>query len=74
LQELLQSRKFSLPVYQVTDITGQAHAQVFHVRCTIDKINIEVSGEGKSRRKAEQVAAEKAIKLVNENFGNKKDE
>jgi len=74
LQELLQSRRFSLPVYQVTDITGQAHAQVFHVRCTIDKIKIEVNGEGKSRRKAEQVAAEKAIKLVNENFGIKQNE
>ncbi len=72
LQELLQSRQFSLPDYEVTEITGQAHAQVFHVRCTIDKIKIEVNGEGKSRRKAEQVAAEKAIKLVSENFGNKK--
>ncbi|VAW50583.1 Ribonuclease III [hydrothermal vent metagenome] len=74
LQELLQSRRFSLPDYEVTEIKGQAHAQVFHVRCTIDKIKIEVNGEGKSRRKAEQVAAEKAIKLVNENFGNKKNE
>ncbi len=74
LQELLQSRRFSLPAYQVTEITGQAHAQIFHVRCTIDEIKIEVNGEGKSRRKAEQVAAEKAIKLVNENFGKKKNE
>jgi len=74
LQELLQARRYSLPDYQVTDITGQAHAQIFHVRCTIEKIKIEVNGEGKSRRKAEQVAAEKAIKLVNENFGKKQNE
>ena len=74
LQELLQSRRFSLPLYQVTDITGQAHAQVFHVKCTIEKMEIEVNGEGKSRRKAEQVAADKAIQRVNENFGKKQNE
>jgi len=69
LQELLQSRHYSLPNYQVTDITGQAHAQMFHIKCTIAKMNIEVTGQGKSRRKAEQVAAEKAIIKVKENFG-----
>jgi len=71
LQELLQSRHFSLPDYQVTDITGQAHAQVFHVKCSIEKMKIEVTGEGKSRRKAEQIAAGRAIVQVEENFGNK---
>lgn len=71
LQELLQSRRFSLPDYQVTKITGQAHAQAFHVRCSIKKMNIEVNGEGKSRRKAEQVAAGRAIALVEEQFGKK---
>ncbi len=68
LQELLQSRRFSLPDYQVINITGQAHAQVFHVRCSIKKMNIEVSGEGKSRRKAEQIAAGRAIAQVEEQF------
>ena len=71
LQELLQSRHFSLPYYQVTNITGQAHAQVFHVKCSIEKMKIEVTGEGKSRRKAEQVAAGRAIVQVEESFGNK---
>jgi len=61
LQELLQGRRFSLPEYQVTNVTGQAHSQVFHIKCSIEKMNINVNGEGKSRRKAEQVAAEKAI-------------
>ena len=68
LQELLQSRRFSLPDYQVINISGQAHAQVFHVRCSIKKMHIEVSGKGKSRRKAEQMAAEKAIVEVEANF------
>jgi ribonuclease III len=72
LQELLQSRGFALPDYQVVNITGQAHAQVFHVECTIAKMNITVNGEGKSRRKAEQVAAEKAIVEVEANYGRKR--
>lgn len=71
LQELLQARRFSLPDYQVIDITGQAHAQVFHVRCSIEKMKIEVTGEGRSRRKAEQVAAARAIVQVEAVFGNK---
>ena len=71
LQELLQSRRYALPDYQVTDITGQAHAQVFHVKCSIEKMHIEVNGEGKSRRKAEQIAAEKAIAEVKADFSDK---
>mgnify|MGYP001554534292 FL=1 len=69
LQELLQSRRFSLPEYRVVNITGQAHSQIFHVRCSIDKMNIKVDGEGKSRRKAEQDAAEKAISKVVTYYG-----
>jgi ribonuclease-3 len=72
LQELVQSRRFALPEYQVTDITGKAHAQVFHVNCIIEQMKIEVSGDGKSRRKAEQIAAEKAITQVEAFFGHKK--
>ena len=72
LQELLQSRRFPLPRYQVTKITGKAHAQVFHVNCSIDKLGIEVNGQGKSRRKAEQVAAELAIAQVTSRFSEKK--
>jgi len=74
LQELLQSRRFSLPIYKVMEITGQAHAQNFHVHCAIAALKIEVQGQGKSRRKAEQVAAEEAIKQVKNNFGNKRNE
>ena len=70
LQELLQSRRFALPDYQVTSIGGQSHAQIFHVKCRIKQMSIEVEGEGKSRRKGEQIAADKAITLVKEYFEN----
>jgi ribonuclease-3 len=69
LQELLQSRHFELPSYQVTDISGKAHAQIFHVRCSIQQMEINANGEGKSRRKAEQIAAQSAISLVETYFG-----
>lgn len=71
LQELLQSRRFSLPDYHVTKISGKAHAQVFHVSCNIDVMKIKVQGEGKSRRKAEQVAAHNAITQVKKIFESK---
>lgn len=71
LQELLQSRHYALPEYRVVKITGQAHAQIFHIRCSIEKMNIQVDGEGRSRRKAEQVAAEKAIIKVTAHYGSK---
>jgi len=68
LQELLQSRRYALPVYSVQKITGKAHAQVFHINCEIRTLDLNVKGEGKSRRKAEQVAAEKAIEKVKQIF------
>ncbi|MCG6937210.1 MAG: ribonuclease III [Gammaproteobacteria bacterium] len=71
LQELLQARRFELPDYEVVDVTGHAHAQIFHVTCSIEKMNIKVTGEGKSRRKAEQKAAEKAIVEVESGFAKK---
>jgi ribonuclease-3 len=72
LQELLQSRHFALPDYQVINISGHAHAQIFHVKCSIKQMSIEVYGEGKSRRIGEQIAADRAISQVVEYFGKKK--
>jgi ribonuclease-3 len=57
LQEYLQSRQFPLPDYEVTQISGKAHAQTFTVRCRIEALQMEVGAEATSRRKAEQLAA-----------------
>ncbi len=70
LQELLQSRHYSLPEYEVSKITGKAHAQVFYVICSIAALQIKVTGEGRSRRKAEQLAAQSAITQVNRLYEN----
>ena len=64
LQELLQSRRLSIPVYDVLNVSGKAHTQVFKVRCSIEEINCVTEAEGGSRRKAEQLAAEAAYLQV----------
>jgi ribonuclease III len=64
LQEYLQSRKIELPEYKVLSTEGEAHCQTFHVECRIAKLNITTTGEGTSRRAAEQEAAEIAYKKV----------
>lgn len=61
LQESLQSRKIDVPEYTVTHTSGEAHAQKFVVECYIKKHNIRTSGEGTSRRLAEQMAAKLAL-------------
>jgi ribonuclease-3 len=68
LQELLQSRKYPLPVYQVINVTGKAHKQTFTVNCHIEDLAIDTLGQSSSRRKAEQKAAEEAINEVQKHF------
>lgn len=64
LQELLQSRRRPLPEYQVTDIAGTQHAQVFRVRCVLTDDGTVALGDGTSRRRAEQQAAETLLRLL----------
>lgn len=62
LQEWLQGRKKSLPRYQLLEATGAAHEQRFEVACEIENPRLRTIGHGTSRRVAEQVAAENALK------------
>jgi ribonuclease-3 len=64
LQELLQARKQSLPVYEVAEIKGEPHNQVFQVICMVDELNQRIMGSGSSRRKAEQDAASQVLSLL----------
>lgn len=65
LQELLQSRKIAVPEYTVTHTSGEAHEQKFVVECLVEKHQIRTVGEGRSRRIAEQQAAELALLALN---------
>ncbi|WP_058554587.1 ribonuclease III [Thiohalocapsa sp. ML1] len=57
LQEWLQARRRPVPEYSVVEVSGAAHDQSFHVRCRLPDDGAEASGQGSSRRRAEQEAA-----------------
>lgn len=57
LQEWLQGRKMSLPIYRVVGTQGAAHQQTFDVECEIIEYRRAERGIGASRRSGEQAAA-----------------
>jgi len=71
LQELLQSRQFSIPNYTVIEVTGQAHNQQFKVQCEIEELDLMTEGVASNRRKAEQKSAEAVISQVMAKFNKK---
>lgn len=70
LQEWLQARRRPLPFYELADASGKPHEQTFTVRCVIDGLDREIQGKGKSRRKAEQNAAQNALTFLLDSSGN----
>jgi ribonuclease-3 len=64
LQELVQSRKIALPDYRVEKIEGKAHKQTFSVRCTITELDASTTGQGTTRRDAEQESAQHMLALL----------
>lgn len=67
LQEHLQGRRLSLPVYTVLETQGVAHDQLFQVECSIPALKISTRGAGTSRRNAEQQAALAAYQIIGKN-------
>lgn len=61
LQEIVQARSRDNVYYQITDETGPAHAKVF-VAGVFYNNELLASGQGKSKKEAEQNAAEKVLK------------
>jgi ribonuclease-3 len=57
LQEWLQGRGLPLPSYAVTAVHGRDHEQTFVVECEVREKNVQTTGRGQSRRRAEQDAA-----------------
>jgi len=64
LQEYMQGRHLPLPSYAVERVDGEAHAQVFTVRCSVRDLGKEGIGTGSSRRAAEQQAAEAVLRQL----------
>ena len=62
LQELLQARGLDLPRYRIVKVDGAAHRPRFLVECRLDAAGVSAThGEGPSRRRAEQRAAQRAL-------------
>lgn len=61
LQEYLQSKQIDLPEYTVIKTTGKSHDQIFTVSCRVLSLQVQSSGTGSSRKKAEQKAAKKML-------------
>jgi ribonuclease-3 len=57
LQEWLQARQQPVPDYRIDTIKGRAHDQTFVVACSVPALKTTCTGEGRSRRAAEQEAA-----------------
>jgi ribonuclease-3 len=64
LQEWLQGRKMAVPVYRLVAARGQAHAQTFEVACEVAALERSYTGEGRSRRAAEQEAARRMLEAL----------
>ncbi len=58
----MQGRHLPLPTYLVVQVRGEAHDQEFTIHCQVSGLSEPVVGTGSSRRKAEQAAAEQALK------------
>lgn len=69
LQELMQGRGMELPIYLLLSQEGQPHDQYFHVECRIQLMSLTSQGEGTSRKKAEQQAAERMLSKLAEELG-----
>jgi ribonuclease-3 len=61
LQELLQARRLPVPSYRIRATRGQAHVQVFEVECEVSALGLVEAAEGRSRRAAEQEAAQRML-------------
>src|SRR4051794_35133830 len=64
LQEWLQARHVPVPSYRIAATHGQAHAQTFEVECEIPSLQWRATGEGKSRRQAEQSSAQRLLDRI----------
>jgi ribonuclease-3 len=63
LLEYTQANKMSLPDYKVVSESGPGHEKVFEIKVSVDSKELG-SGQGKSKKRAEQEAAKVALKTL----------
>lgn len=64
LQEWLQARRIAVPSYRIVATRGRAHAQTFELECVVAALGMAQRGEGRSRRSAEQEAAQRMLEAL----------
>jgi ribonuclease-3 len=64
LQELLQARGLRLPAYAVEEVCGEPHEHWFVASCEVAALDVRERGEGSSRRRAEQEAAQRVLEVL----------
>lgn len=63
LQEAMQKNGFPLPIYQIIETTGAQHKQHFTVQCCLTEPKMQTHATARSRREAEQKAADQALAI-----------
>lgn len=66
LQEWLQGRRLAVPTYRIVATHGRDHEQTFDVVCEVPALDLATPGRGRSRRAAEQDAAQRMLDRLNE--------
>ena len=66
LQELLQATQRERPVYKLIETTGPAHERFYHIDVLIDGCTYG-SGRGRTKKRAEQLAAHATLRLLDGN-------
>ena len=66
LQERLQKNGHELPIYEIKSLSGSEHNLCFVATCILKSHNLLTEGSGKSKKSAEEKAAEKMIKQLDE--------
>lgn len=64
LQQFLQKRSLPIPVYSTVDVDGKPHDPCFTVNCRIDGLIESVTGQGSTKKEAEQEAAAQTYELL----------
>ncbi len=67
LQEFMQAKAKPLPVYETEEVLGAQHDQQFIMSCKVALLAKPTIGKARSRKMAEQIAAELALQALGEN-------
>ena len=64
LQEYIQQKGYKLPKYNLENSKLPKTKKIFKVICEIKELGISQRGQGKNRKEAEMVSAERTLKKI----------